>query len=1369
MQRAPLGTALLAAAIGVVVLSAPASTQGPRGPRRNIQIVDGREAVAGEALVRFRDGLRAADEASLRGQVDGDAIERLGAAGLVRLRSRSLDAATLVRRLSRRADVLYAEPNYIVHAVAPPNDASFPLLWGLENIGQDVNGGPGGTPGADIHAVPAWDVSVGSTAYVVGVIDTGIDYTHPDLAPNIWTAPSAFTVDLGGGVTIICAAGTHGFNAVARTCNPMDDHNHGTHVAGTIGASGNDGIGVVGVNWTTRLMGIKFLDATGSGSIADAIHAIRFAVKTKEAFAATHGADIRILSNSWGGPGFSQALLDEVNAANAADMLFVAAAGNNGYSNDLFSFYPASYDAPNVVSVAATTNTDDLAWFSNYGTSSVHLGAPGVDILSTTIGNTYAFSSGTSMAAPHVSGAAALVLSRCDLDTAGVRDALIGSVESAPALATRTITGGRLDVNSAMHSCIAPPPAPSSLTATASDTKVTLAWQSSLGATSYIVKRGSAAGGPYVQIATDVKGARYADTAVVNGTAYYYVVAAANPLGQSGDSNEASATPDTPADLIISAFTAPSAAGAGETLVVSATTRNQGGGAAGASTTRIALSDNALLEAGDLRLEPAVAVGPLSPGASSAATLSVTIPAGTPPGVRYLFAEADADGAIEESQEWNNTRLSQITIGPDLVVAGMSVPSTAAPGATISVGDTVRNQGGGAAAASATNFYLSSNSVLDAGDTLLPGARAVPALDPGASSLGSSMVTIPATTPIGVYYVIASADGGGEVAEALESNNTSIRQVRIGGDLVVSVLGAPSRAGAGLTVVVADTTKNQGTAATSSSVTRFYLSSNASLDSADPEIGGGRSVPALGAGETSEGSTTLTIPPGTATGVYYLIAESDADHTVNETIETNNGYARGLQIGGDLAISALTVPATAGAGAAITVTDTTANQGGGAVGATVTRFYFSTNSVLDSADALLGSRAVPALGADATHSASTSLTIPAATTAGSYYVIAKADGNDSTAETQEANNLLARLIQIGGDLALSSFTTPAKGGAGATIVVTDTTVNQGTGTVPATMTRFYLSANSVLDPGDTVLPEARSVPQLAAGASSTGSTLLTLPATTGVGVFYLLAKADADDVVVENQEANNTAVRGIQLGPDLIVSSFTVYKAAPGASLTVTETTTNQGGAQAAVSVTAFYLSVDWILDNGDVPIGGARAVAALDPGAASSASTVLTIPAEAAPGSYYLIAKADSDGTMAETQEANNIAARSTRLGPDLAIVTASLTNNSIATGSTVSITDTAINQGAGTAAASTTRFYLSVNLYLDASDAVLPGSRIVGPLAADTTSSGSTLVTIPANTAPGAYYLLAAADADLVVAESLETNNARIVRGIQVTSPAP
>src|SRR5437016_4639178 len=203
--------------------------------------------------------------------------------GVLRFHSSSKNVATLIGELSARPDVQYVEPNYIVRAIATPNDPYFSQLWGLHNTGQTILGQPG-KPGADISAVEAWDISTGSRANVVAVVDTGIDYTHPDLMANVWSAPSQFSVTIAG-ATIVCAAGTHGFNAITRTCDPMDDHNHGTHVSGTIGAVGNNGVGVAGVNWTSSIMGIKFLDATGFGFTSDAVNAIEFAIQAKAAFA----------------------------------------------------------------------------------------------------------------------------------------------------------------------------------------------------------------------------------------------------------------------------------------------------------------------------------------------------------------------------------------------------------------------------------------------------------------------------------------------------------------------------------------------------------------------------------------------------------------------------------------------------------------------------------------------------------------------------------------------------------------------------------------------------------------------------------------------------------------------------------------------------------------------------------------------------------------------------------------------------------------------------------------------------------------------------------------------------------------------------
>ena len=394
--------------------------------------VNGAEAVEGEVLVKYRDGRR----------------------GLQLVRSSHLRTSELLALLARDRGVEYVEPNYLVWPLAAANDPSFASLWGLFNTGLNPVGG-GGVAGADIDAPAAWDITTGSRRNVIGVVDTGIDYNHWDLAANVWSAPAPFSVTIGG-ATITCAAGTHGFNAVARSCDPTDDHAHGTHVAGIIGARGNNATGVTGVNWIASMMAIKVLGASRTGTVADVVAGLEFAVQAKAAFAATGAANLRVLSNSWASAAPSTALQNAINALNGADMLVVTAAGNTGSDNDAVPLYPASYPLPNVVTVAASTSADQRSSFSNHGATSVHLAAPGTAILSTLPGNAYGVSQGTSMAAAHVSGAALLALSMCSVTTPELRSLLLGGVDRVTAFAGITTTGGRLNVRRMVQDCPRP-------------------------------------------------------------------------------------------------------------------------------------------------------------------------------------------------------------------------------------------------------------------------------------------------------------------------------------------------------------------------------------------------------------------------------------------------------------------------------------------------------------------------------------------------------------------------------------------------------------------------------------------------------------------------------------------------------------------------------------------------------------------------------------------------------------------------------------------------------------------------------------------------------------------------------------------------
>ncbi|MCL5746484.1 MAG: S8 family serine peptidase [Acidobacteria bacterium] len=389
-------------------------------------------AAPNRVLVKFRTGA-AAQIPQVERDEDIAEARPVGSTGALLMQSRSKDTQTLVRNLRNRPEVEYAEPDYIVSAIGATNDPYYSQLWGM----------------AKISAPAAWDTWTGKSTVAVGVVDTGVDYTHPDLFANIWSSTNGYTVTVGG-KQMTCPAGSHGFRSSLAgrklSCDPMDDNNHGTHVSGTIGAVGNNALGVVGVNWTTAIVGLKFLDSNGRGYTSDAINVIDVAVQLKQ-----QGVNIRVLSNSWGGGSFSQTLENEIAKAGTADMLFVAAAGNNGYNNDTLPSYPASYPNANIIAVAATDSNDALASFSNYGALSVDLAAPGVNIYSTLPKATYGAYSGTSMATPHVSGAAALVLSACGtVGTAALKTAILTNVVPVGGLIGKVQTGGRLNVLNAV-------------------------------------------------------------------------------------------------------------------------------------------------------------------------------------------------------------------------------------------------------------------------------------------------------------------------------------------------------------------------------------------------------------------------------------------------------------------------------------------------------------------------------------------------------------------------------------------------------------------------------------------------------------------------------------------------------------------------------------------------------------------------------------------------------------------------------------------------------------------------------------------------------------------------------------------------------
>ena len=422
--------------LAVLLLLTVAALISPRVESPRAEEQD--EVVPGELVVTFTPTATEFNEDRAIARTGGEVEQRIESIDGVVISVDPDRTDNVVRKLSHERFVENVEPNYVVRAARLPNDRSFAEQWGLRNLGHFD-----GKVGADIGATQAWDVATGSPV-PVAVVDTGVTFKHADLAGNAWVNAG----DIRNGIDDDADGfkdDLNGADFLSGDSDPDDDGGHGTHVAGIIGAQGNNSIGITGVNWESAVMGLKVLDGNGEGNTADAASAIDYAVD--------HGA--RVINASWGGPAFSHALYSAIRRAGEHGVLVVAAAGNDGVNADSSPDYPAAFDLPNIISVAATDRSDRLLDFSNYGAKSVDLGAPGDDIYSTVPNVTdpsgYAAFSGTSMAAPFVAGAAALYLSKfpgASVDQ--VRAALLSTVDRLPTLAGKTVSGGRLNVAKAL-------------------------------------------------------------------------------------------------------------------------------------------------------------------------------------------------------------------------------------------------------------------------------------------------------------------------------------------------------------------------------------------------------------------------------------------------------------------------------------------------------------------------------------------------------------------------------------------------------------------------------------------------------------------------------------------------------------------------------------------------------------------------------------------------------------------------------------------------------------------------------------------------------------------------------------------------------
>jgi subtilisin family serine protease len=433
--------------------------------------------VPNQLIVKFKNDSTKSVQRSFLQELNAQVVQQFKSNGAVLIQlppgsaEKKAGALSLMaKKIRSRPEIEYVEPNWLVHANSTPNDPLYDQLYALNKTPSRTG---------DIFAQEAWTKTTGSQDVLVAVIDSGVDYNHQDLADNYWHNPGETGIDSDGkdksnnGIDDDnngLIDDWRGWNFVKNNNDPMDDLNHGTHCAGSIGAVGNNGIGAVGVNWNVSIVGLKFLDETGSGTLANAVLAIEYATSV----------GVHVMSNSWGGDESSETMLAAIRKANDAGILFVVAAGNDSNNNDLGLDYPSSYAVDNIISVAAVDRDGQLASFSNYGPKTVHIAAPGVQILSTFPGNQYEELSGTSMATPYVAGAAALIKSRFpQLKAKEIKTRLLGGATPTPGLQGQVVTG-LLNMANSLEDDLTPPTTPQDISVlSATATSLNLEWLSS--------------------------------------------------------------------------------------------------------------------------------------------------------------------------------------------------------------------------------------------------------------------------------------------------------------------------------------------------------------------------------------------------------------------------------------------------------------------------------------------------------------------------------------------------------------------------------------------------------------------------------------------------------------------------------------------------------------------------------------------------------------------------------------------------------------------------------------------------------------------------------------------------------------------------
>lgn len=1261
--------------------------------------------VPGEVLVKFKNGIDEGKKKYIHDKMGTEVLSEIRQIGVHKIKSKhGKSTEELVRQYKSDPDVLYAEPNVIYQVQAEPNDPEFSKLWGMNNTGQT-----GGIVDADIDAPEAWDISTGSASVIVAVIDTGVDYTHPDLAANM----------------------VPGWDFVNNDNDPMDDYGHGTHVAGTIAAKGNNGIGVVGVSWQASIMPLKICDAAGNCDLWSAAQAVLYA--------ANHGA--KVANNSWGGAGaaaFSQTLLDAINEANQMGMLFVAAAGNSGNDNDRMPFYPCNYTTQNVLCVAASFSVDMKIAFSNFGAANVDLAAPGVDILSTVPSGTCPYCSssgylslqGTSMAAPHVAGAAVLAISRFpSLSVEQVKNLLIGSVDTSVYFNGTypnniVASGGRLNVNEALRSDIIISASPAAVSVPAGQSTTFTITVKSMNNFSGDVTLSLAPTDPSLSISLNTSSVTLAADGTATATLTVFstngMTAGTYALTVQGSHTNALGQTQTrlgtvgvsvQTDLAVTALSGPSNGEAGGWFTVSDSVRNQGTGLAKEFYVGYYLSTDNLITESDVRIGSGW-IPSLATGATNTQSMDVWVPSTLAAGTYYLGAIVADIYQVPDTDTVNNSLTTQtITIGSDTPASAAWVNRYNGP---------------------ASNYDWASKIVTDVSGNSIVMGKACRVLE--SSGCGDN-ITIFKYDPNGITLWNATysgntmwgqdlaVDGLGNVYVSAAMCRTSscanwdaitLKYDANGNalwstppqssDTLPSALAVDGAGNAYMTGGHCDPAEG------SCYITTIKYDANGNLlwDAREPASSnsGGRDIAVDSAGnvyvaadDTLHGYATIKYGPNGGTPLWQAYYQPNNGNHYNRALALDawgNVYVSGLSHNDIFNYDIATVKY-----------DNNGNQ------LWVRRY---DNGGDDTVGWWLGSGQVVA-------DAFGNVYISGASSNGldEDYVTIKYDTNGNSLWTSRYGDAgwdvaMAMAIDNSENVYVTGFACIdlATHCAGWTTSLDYATIKYGSDGHPRWSGRY--------DGGWGVdMAQALAV-------DGSGNIFVTGPSG-GQGSSYDYA-----------------TLKYITDGPDLVITNVaTTATSLPiGGSASFSTTVKNRGNVATSVSSTVgIYLSTDATITTGDILIAS-RTVAALAPGATSTADTGVATPSNLPQGTYYLGAIADVNNVQTEASEINNTLAGPALpviLDVDLTPTSVSTTTTSIPAGGTMTISDTIKNIGNSPMQdgnGNVVCFYLSTDGTFNGTYYSLVGCRSLAALAAGASSTASTTVGVPANVTPGIYYLM-------------------------------